>query len=58
METEAILAKWVCNICGLVYDEALGDPERGIPPGTHWKDVPDDWVCPDCSASKDSFERM
>ncbi|WP_020649917.1 rubredoxin [Solimonas variicoloris] len=52
------MAKWECTICGDVYDEAAGDPERGIAPGTRWEDVPEDWVCPDCGAAKDSFERI
>lgn len=50
--------KYVCTICGHVYDEAMGDPDGGVPPGTFWEDVPDDWVCPDCGASKDDFELM
>ncbi|HKY89831.1 MAG TPA: rubredoxin [Nevskiaceae bacterium] len=52
------MAKWQCNICGLIYDEARGDPEAGIPPGTAWADVPETWVCPDCTAGKDAFERI
>jgi len=48
--------KYVCGICGFIYDQAAGIPEAGIEPGTKWKDVPDDWVCPVCGASKDQFE--
>lgn len=48
-------AKYACITCDLVYDEALGWPDEGFPPGTLWKDIPDDWMCPDCSASKDDF---
>jgi rubredoxin len=47
---------YMCVICGHVYEEAKGDPERGIPPGTRWADVPEDWTCPDCGAAKDDFE--
>ena len=47
---------YICIICGWVYDEEEGCPEDGIPAGTKWEDVPDDWVCPDCGASKDDFE--
>ena len=47
---------WICVICGHVYDEAEGDPARGIAPGTRFSDVPADWTCPDCGASKDDFE--
>ncbi len=49
---------WICVICGYVYDEQRGDPDRGIPPGTRWEDVPADWNCPDCGASKDDFEMV
>ncbi len=48
--------EWICSVCGFVYDEAAGMPEEGIPAGTPWADVPDDWFCPDCGASKASFE--
>ena len=47
--------KYVCNLCGYVYDEELGTPDEGIAPGTKWEDVPADWVCPLCGAGKDEF---
>ena len=47
--------KYVCNLCGYVYDEAAGDPDNGIAPGTKWEDVPADWVCPLCGAGKEEF---
>ena len=47
--------KYVCDVCGWVYDPALGDPESGVAPGTAFEDVPDDWSCPICGAPKDSF---
>lgn len=50
------LRKWQCVSCGLIYDEALGMPEEGIAPGTRWKDIPEDWVCPSCGASKADFQ--
>ena len=40
--------RWLCVLCGFVYDETLGLPEEGIAPGTAWADVPDSWCCPDC----------
>lgn len=49
---------WMCIICGWMYDEKKGDPEDGIPPGTRWADVTDDWCCPDCGAGKDDFEMV
>jgi rubredoxin len=50
------MKKYVCELCGYVYDEAKGDPDEGIPAGTKWEDVSEDWVCPDCGAGKDAFE--
>ena len=50
------MGKWVCTVCGYVYDETKGDPDSGITPGTKFEDIPDDWVCPICGVSKDSFE--
>jgi rubredoxin len=47
---------WICRICGFIYNEELGRPEEGLPPGTRWEDVPYFWRCPDCGASKDDFE--
>lgn len=47
--------KYVCNVCGYVYDPAKGDPDHGIPPGTTFEDIPGDWVCPDCGVGKDDF---
>ncbi|WP_226702311.1 FAD-dependent oxidoreductase [Microbulbifer elongatus] len=49
---------WECQICGWIYDEAKGSPDDGIPPGTRWDDIPDDWVCPECGATKDEFEML
>ncbi|MCX7004604.1 MAG: rubredoxin [bacterium] len=50
------MAKWVCSVCGYVYDPALGDPDNGIAPGTPFEKLPDDWVCPECGADKGMFE--
>jgi len=52
------MKSWRCLQCGWVYSEAAGDPESGIPPGTAWEDVPSDWYCPDCGATKHAFEMM
>ncbi|WP_281783830.1 rubredoxin [Sinimarinibacterium flocculans] len=52
------MARYECVICGHIYDEELGDPETGIAPGTRWEDIPDDWMCPDCGAGKDSYEKI
>ena len=49
--------KYICNVCGYTYDEAKGDPENGIKPGTKWDDLPDDFVCPICGSEKDEFSK-
>ena len=49
------MSTWECQICGFIYDERQGLPEEGIPPGTKWADVPDDWYCPDCGVDKSHF---
>ena len=50
------MKKYVCTICGYVYDEAKGDPDNGIAPGTKWEDVAEDFVCRLGGADKDVFE--
>ena len=49
---------WMCLICGWIYDEATGDPEHGIAPGTLWADVDMNWTCPECGARKEDFEMV
>jgi len=49
--------KYKCSVCGHIYDPAKGDPKRGIPPGTKFEDIPDNWVCPVCGALKDNFKK-
>jgi rubredoxin len=50
------MKKYVCQVCGYVYDPDKGDPEGNISAGTAFEDLPDDWVCPVCGATKDQFE--
>ena len=50
------MQKYVCTVCGYIYDPEVGDPDSGIEAGTDFKDIPDDWVCPDCGAEKSDFE--
>jgi rubredoxin len=50
------MRRYMCIICGFIYDEAEGIPDEGIAPGTLWENVPEDWCCPDCGATKDDFE--
>ena len=54
---ERKMDKYVCKVCGYVYDPEKGDPDGGIAPGTKFEDIPDDWVCPVCGASKSEFEK-
>jgi rubredoxin len=49
------MQRYVCEICGYVYDPAVGDPDNGVPAGTSFDALPADWVCPVCGADKDSF---
>ncbi|MCF6176278.1 MAG: rubredoxin [Victivallaceae bacterium] len=49
------MMKYVCDVCGYVYDPELGDPDAGIAPGTAFEDIPDDWCCPECGVGKDDF---
>ncbi|BBL71078.1 rubredoxin [Methylogaea oryzae] len=50
--------KYVCTVCGHIYDEAEGDPENGIQPGTRWDNLPESWTCPECGAEKNQFELL
>jgi flavin reductase (DIM6/NTAB) family NADH-FMN oxidoreductase RutF/rubredoxin len=54
---ERKMDKYVCKVCGYVYDPEKGDPENGVKPGTKFEDVPNDWVCPVCGAPKSEFEK-
>jgi len=56
------MKKYMCLICGWLYDEEQGAPDEGIPPGTRWEDrwedVPPNWTCPECGARKEDFEMI
>lgn len=52
------MKKYVCQLCGYVYDESLGDPDNGIAPGTKFEDLPEDYECPLCGAGKEEFEEQ
>ncbi len=49
------MKKYVCNVCGYVYDPEAGDPDHGVPPGTAFAALPANWTCPDCGVGKDDF---
>ena len=50
--------KYICDVCGWIYDEETGDPEHGIAPGTKFQELPDDFMCPLCSVGKDYFSEV
>ena len=50
--------KYKCTVCGYIYDPTIGDPDSGVMPGTKWEDVPADWLCPECGATKDQFVKL
>jgi Rubredoxin len=50
------MKKWVCNVCGWIYDEEAGDPDYGLDAGVTFADLPEDFVCPVCGVGKDEFE--
>ncbi len=55
---EAANKVWMCLVCGLMYDEAVGWPDDGISAATRWEDVPVSWCCPECGARKEDFEMV
>ena len=57
-ERDLAMRRFECVLCGFVYDEASGLPDDGIAPGTRWEDVPEDWTCPDCAATKADFTSL
>jgi rubredoxin len=50
--------KYMCVVCGFIYDEELGWEDDDIAAGTKWDDVPDNWICPDCGVGKEDFEMV
>lgn len=50
------MKKYVCKVCGYIYDPEAGDPDNGVPPGTAWEKVPEGWVCPVCAVGKEEFQ--
>ena len=49
------MTKYVCNVCGYIYDPAEGDPDNDVAAGTTFEAIPEDWICPVCGAGKDDF---
>ncbi|MDY0117120.1 MAG: rubredoxin [Sulfurimonadaceae bacterium] len=52
------MKKYVCTVCGYIYDPEVGDADSGIAPGTSFEDLPEDWVCPECGVGKEDFEPL
>lgn len=57
-ENTQVFRRYVCLICGWVYDEEKGDEDEGLAPGTRWEDIPLTWRCPECGAMKEDFEMI
>lgn len=56
MSCEGNFRQWQCATCGEIYDEAVGLPDEGVPAGTRFENLPEDWSCPNCGAGKLSFQ--
>lgn len=56
--SESEFKKFQCVVCGYIYDPEKGDPTKGIPPGTAFEDIPDEWSCPICGVSKEEFNSI
>lgn len=50
-----VFQRYLCAVCGYIYDEKIGDVDSGILPGTLWEDIPESWSCPDCNVMKSDF---
>lgn len=51
------MQKYICDVCGWVYDPAEGDPDNGVAAGTAFEDIADDWLCPVCGVPKEDFSK-
>ena len=52
------LEKWECTVCGYVYNPEIGDPEHGVEPEIPFEELPEDWVCPICGATRNQFVKV
>lgn len=52
------MEKYICTVCGYIYDPAVGDSDNGVVPGTKFDDIQDNWVCPVCGVPKSDFEKV
>ncbi len=51
------MEKWICTVCGYIYDPAVGDPINGVEAGTAFEEIPQDWLCPECGVGKEFFKK-
>ena len=58
MSDEGEFKIWQCRTCGYIYNEAEGDADEGLAPGTRWSDIPESWECPMCGTSKSDFDMI
>lgn len=58
MMSDTNYQRWICDACGYIYDEAIGDPDSGLAPGTRYQDIPDDWMCPLCGMAKSDLRLL
>jgi rubredoxin len=58
MAEDDMNSKYVCKVCGYIYDPEKGDPDSGVKPGTPFKEIPLTWTCPVCGVSKDQFDKV
>ncbi len=49
------MQKYICDVCGYIYDPEAGDPGAGVAAGTSFDDLPEDWTCPECGVGTDQF---
>ncbi|MET0187369.1 rubredoxin [Pseudonocardia sediminis] len=56
--TDTAAVQWLCVACGWLYDPDEGDPDSGIEPGTPFEEIPEDWMCPICGATKSDFRAL
>lgn len=52
------MSRYVCDVCGYIYDPEIGDLDSGIAPGTSFQDLPDEWICPVCGVGKEQFSEI
>ena len=55
---DADMSRYICDVCGWIYDPETGDPDTGIEPGTSFQDIPQGWTCPACGVGKERFEKF